>query len=584
MNLAYQLGASAGVGLSLALLFSVWSVVSARSKSWPSLIRGMSTLIMLAWALATVVGASIVASSLQSNRDYATAAVGLLVGLLLPGFLKKKNTTSATDVEDVVPVEKSTNKSKKSGKSSGIQGIPQFQKLLKNQKLSSRLSVAGVPLPTSLESGGLLVAGAESAHKVQLMASIIQQLRAANDTVVVFDPRGELLQKAFNSDTDFLFNPMDSRSVGWSPLHEVAAAEANAESVARVLVPDHSSSQPEQVTQAQAFVAQVLRKTVEKHGSTALAEFLYYIQSANTWELQSLLSGTAARNVVTLQSFENGVRALASARLACLSYLPSASSPFAASAMVEAEHEGVLFLTPSDTSEFRTMQPLYEALIDSVARAMANRKPSTPGHKVWLVAMEYPLLGKLSTVHDLALRGNTGHFGVALSVSSLPELGAEMGPTKAAEFLDALATVVVVAPIQAGSRDYVGHRAQVVEDSIDLKAVLDRASGAQPLLVLPQGLGLVLGDQGRPPKEAIVPVAALVARNFKEHPQVVVRSAAPEPSRVPAAVPVAAQTSQAPETAVVVNPEPAVFAEPPALVVPRVPSDSSILVERAALN
>ena len=99
-----------------------------------------------------------------------------------------------------------------------------------------RLRIGGVALPRALESLHLLITGATGAGKSQTIHGTLATLRARGDTAIITDIGGEAL-RGFGQAGDMLLNPLDARSVSWSPFAELDSP-SDADRLAKSMIPD----------------------------------------------------------------------------------------------------------------------------------------------------------------------------------------------------------------------------------------------------------------------------------------------------------------------------------------------------------
>jgi hypothetical protein len=79
-----------------------------------------------------------------------------------------------------------------------------------------RLRIGGVAFPRKLESLHLLITGATGAGKSQTIQGTLDAIRGRGDGAILTDIGSEAL-KGFGQTGDWILNPLDARSVPWSP-------------------------------------------------------------------------------------------------------------------------------------------------------------------------------------------------------------------------------------------------------------------------------------------------------------------------------------------------------------------------------
>ena len=85
-----------------------------------------------------------------------------------------------------------------------------------------RLGIGGVAFPRKLESLHLLITGATGAGKSQTIQGTLDAIRGRGDAAILTDIGSEAL-RGFGQTGDRILNPLDGRSVPWSPFAEMRA-------------------------------------------------------------------------------------------------------------------------------------------------------------------------------------------------------------------------------------------------------------------------------------------------------------------------------------------------------------------------
>lgn len=82
------------------------------------------------------------------------------------------------------------------------------------------IRIGNTILPRAMEPKHMLILGAAGSGKSVLINQILAQLIDRKDRIVIYDPKGEYVEKLFCSG-DIIFNPFDDRSVGWNIFNEL---------------------------------------------------------------------------------------------------------------------------------------------------------------------------------------------------------------------------------------------------------------------------------------------------------------------------------------------------------------------------
>ena len=138
--------------------------------------------------------------------------------------------------------------SKKQGAERQIRGsrlvTPRRLNRLLKKEGEMDLRIGQVKLPKKLETEHCLCVGRPGSGKTTFLYGIIQRLRERNERVIIYDCKGDYIEKFYNSQKDLLFNPFDKRTINWAIFNEIDNSlntdirELDIGQIANSLIPD----------------------------------------------------------------------------------------------------------------------------------------------------------------------------------------------------------------------------------------------------------------------------------------------------------------------------------------------------------
>ncbi len=173
-----------------------------------------------------------------------------------------------------------------------------------------QLSIAGIPMPTEIETLHLLIAGATGSGKSVLLRELTYSARKRGDRMFVVDPNGDLLSR-FGRPGDVILNPYDERTAGWSFFNEIRA-DYDWHRFAYSMVPLGNDANAEEWN---GFGRLLLRETAKKlalMGNPSIHELFRWCTIAGPEDLRAFLTGTLAESLFVGSS--EASKALSSAR------------------------------------------------------------------------------------------------------------------------------------------------------------------------------------------------------------------------------------------------------------------------------
>jgi type IV secretory pathway TraG/TraD family ATPase VirD4 len=304
---------------------------------------------------------------------------------------------------------------------------------------TEQISVAGVPMPESIETLHLLVAGSTGSGKSVLIREMAYSALLRGDRVVVADPNGDMLAKFYRAG-DVVLNPYDSRGRGWTFFNEIRA-EYDFKRFALSLVPRGQTKEEEEWC---AYARLLLRETARKLsliGQASIAELFRWTTIAIPQDLQAFLAGTAAESL-----FVGADKALASARFVLSSKLPEHLSmpagDFSLRSWLADPKGGNLFITwREDMAE--ALKPLISAWVDVLCTSILSLGEDRD-RRIWMFLDELASLEKLPSLVDSATKGRKAGLRIVAGLQSTAQLERIYGREEAQTLRSCFRSLVVL--------------------------------------------------------------------------------------------------------------------------------------------
>ncbi len=208
--------------------------------------------------------------------------------------------------------------------------------------------LAKVNYPWRLEQSHAMLIGTTGMGKTVALSDMLEEARANGQRAVVFDLTGTFIEHFYESDRDFILNPLDARCPQWSVFDE-CRDEAEFSAAAEALVPhDGGGSEQFWVLAARLlFVEMCLRLRADgKANNEALASEL---MTADLAQVHKLMRGTIADPLTAPEAarMAESIRAVFNANAKALKLLPRLGPKFSVRDWVEAEDRpsSILFIS-----------------------------------------------------------------------------------------------------------------------------------------------------------------------------------------------------------------------------------------------
>jgi len=97
----------------------------------------------------------------------------------------------------------------------------QYRQQLRRNKDKTNIPCGKVKMPVSAEAKHCLMLGVGDSARKEFVGQLIGHLKKRNDKAIIYDPGGAFIDNYFDEQSDFIFNPVDSRTLGWTLTNEI---------------------------------------------------------------------------------------------------------------------------------------------------------------------------------------------------------------------------------------------------------------------------------------------------------------------------------------------------------------------------
>ena len=258
--------------------------------------------------------------------------------------------------------------------------------------------IAGIPYPERTETQHTIVSGTTGSGKTVLIADLVAQIRARGDRCVIYDKMGSYTAAFLDPARDVLMNPLDARAPRWSPFLE-ARNPRDFDMMAAALIPQQKDTvDPFWVTAARQLFsngAGVLRRK----GVTENRVLVDHLLKTDLTALAQAMEGTVAQSIVDPDNPKTAlsVRAMLTANLGALEFLPDEGEPFSIREWISKEDgDGFLFLT-SRGDQHASLRGLISTWLEIAVNAMLSLAQDD-GRRIWVILDELPTLHQVPSL------------------------------------------------------------------------------------------------------------------------------------------------------------------------------------------
>jgi type IV secretory pathway TraG/TraD family ATPase VirD4 len=283
-----------------------------------------------------------------------------------------------------------------------IGSVKDFNWVVKNRGEEPGLHFGSVCMPKSLEPRHTFIIGGPGTGKTNCKAQIIEDLRKRDTQAIVYDFKGDYLRRFYDPSKDLIFNPLDSRSVGWNLFNEIETP-MDIDAMAASLIP-HSISQHD------TFFPDAARDVF-----AGILHYLYKMDmrcNSDIWDmvtadaghilgcLRSIPEGQGAAKHIELpgSTQSQGVFGTIMEYAKALKYMAHTDGPFKIRDWLN-DGKGMLFVTNYSIIQ-ETLRPILSLFVDLLGRQVLSMSESME-RRIFFLLDEFGTLQRLPTIVKL---------------------------------------------------------------------------------------------------------------------------------------------------------------------------------------
>ena len=260
-------------------------------------------------------------------------------------------------------------------------------------------SLAGVPYPHRLEQSHTMLIGTTGAGKTTELRSLVTQMRARQDSAVIFDLTGAYVEAFYDPARDTILNPMDQRCPAWSIFNDCSTYSHFTSAAAALIPSDGGSSEPFWALAARTLFIEMCVRLQERGQTTNLA-LSENLMTADLKRVHRFLANTIADPLTAPEAarMAESIRAVFNTNAQVLRFLPDEGEPFSIRHWMTTERQpgSILFVT-SDYDDLEMNRPLL-TLWMNIAITSLMKLPRTRALRTWFMFDEVGALHRLPAI------------------------------------------------------------------------------------------------------------------------------------------------------------------------------------------
>lgn len=290
------------------------------------------------------------------------------------------------------------------------------------------LTIAGIPLPASVEQQHILLAGAPGSGKSEALKTLIAQVRArGSDGAVIHDPTGEMVALFYDPKRDLIINPLDARHAPWDLWSDLQPGEEA--SLAKAIIPSATGDNKYFSDAAQALLEVLFQQTrnIDNLVKAGLGESAQELVE----RLERAGMGGLAGNVKTFGSVRGNLAPYLRS-LALLPPVPPGLGINLAEFCEKPKGRFIFLLTRRRTKD--ALRPLHQLFLTQVVSTATSLRPD-PARRIWLFLDELPELLPSDAVATSLSQGRKFGLSSVMALQAVGQMFDRVGQYEAAALL-----------------------------------------------------------------------------------------------------------------------------------------------------
>ena len=286
------------------------------------------------------------------------------------------------------------------------------------------IGIGEVKMPVSAEPKHMFVIGRPGTGKTVAMRGVIADVRERKNKAVIYDFKGDYLSKFFDPTTDIIFNPLDSRCVGWNVFAETDTTMDIVSIATSLISPTVAATDPFWNDAARDVFIGILHYLYQQEKRTNAD--IWQTVTAPTVDIAKWLKGTKGGEAGHKHIEDAGSKQAMSVISVMMQYarafeyLAGTLGDFSLKKWIETEEGGFVFIT-SYADIKATLRPILSLFVDLLGRKLLAM-PNDYDRRIFFFLDEFGTLQRLSTIQDLLTLSRSKGGSVWLGIQDIGQL------------------------------------------------------------------------------------------------------------------------------------------------------------------
>ncbi|GFO63163.1 type IV secretion system DNA-binding domain-containing protein [Geomonas paludis] len=326
----------------------------------------------------------------------------------------------------------------------GMRLIPEKELAKKAAKQEGRLPFGSVYLPVRYEAEHVMIAGKTQVGKTVALMQQLEEIREAGLPAVIYDFKGEYVQKFYTPGIDYIANPLDERGLKWNIFDDIDTIP-DISAVTGSLIPPGAGEEHFWCKAAQDVLRGVIAGLYQRGDRTN--EDLWRALSSHTRDVAEICDSIeqGAAGLKYIEDVSGKQAAIVGAVLmSYVSWLEFACNGcgFTIKDWINNDRGSFIFITGRPEVE-NTLRPYLSLFIDLLGKRLLS-SPDDPDRRVYFLLDEFGNLQRLPTITRLLTAGGSKGASMILGFQDFAAIAKTYGNNDAATIMNSCGTSLVL--------------------------------------------------------------------------------------------------------------------------------------------
>jgi type IV secretory pathway TraG/TraD family ATPase VirD4 len=326
----------------------------------------------------------------------------------------------------------------------GMRLIPEKELAKKAAKQEGRLPFGSVYLPVRYEAEHVMIAGKTQVGKTVALMQQLEEIREAGLPAVIYDFKGEYVQKFYTPGIDYIANPLDERGLKWNIFDDIDTIP-DISAVTGSLIPPGAGEEHFWCKAAQDVLRGVIAGLYQRGDRTN--EDLWRALSSHTRDVAEICDSIeqGAAGLKYIEDVSGKQAAIVGAVLmSYVSWLEFACNGcgFCIKDWINNHRGSFIFITGRPEVE-NTLRPYLSLFIDLLGKRLLS-SPDDRERRVYFLLDEFGNLQRLPTITRLLTAGGSKGASMILGFQDFAAIAKTYGSNDAATIMNSCGTSLVL--------------------------------------------------------------------------------------------------------------------------------------------